>query len=425
MLPQGDLIIDNRGTSSNDSSTPLRAIGSGVISAVTSTSLTNSSAAWTAGALKGMQVNPNTNQATTFTVVDNTATTLYIDPANGDLTQVSVAGSAYTGVYHFNSMSVLGTSKVRCNDQVAADSGLTIDGSGTTLVTGDVRANTITLTNGGVLTHGNTTATTTYSLNLNATTLLAIDSSSKIDVTGRGYLGGSSGGNSSTTGMTYGNTASGGSTQTSSTGNGGSYGGLGGIYSGGSVNTVYGDLMNPGEVGSGGGAGAYCPYYCSSQPGGNGGGLVKITAGALQVDGSIIADGGAGTATTYNGGGGSGGGVNLHVSTLSGTGMIAARGGAGPGGAGGGGRIAVYYDTLTLPTGNFMASGGKSASQNNSSYNGGAGTIYLKSNSLLMPDLIINNGGVNTSRATPISNSVYQASNAVVSGGAVVTYINP
>ncbi len=374
MLPHGDLIIDNRSTSSNDSSTPLRAIGGGVISAVTSTSLMNSSAAWTAGALKGLQVSPNTNQATTFTVIDNTATTLYIDPAGGDLTQVSVVGSAYTGVYSFNSMNVLGTSKVRCNDHVVVDSGLTIDGSGTTFVTGDVTANTITLTNGGVLTHGNTTTTTVYSLNLNATTSLAIDSSSKIDVTGRGYLGGSSGGNSSPTGRTYGNTTAGGSTQNNS-GNGGSYGGLGGIYSGGSVNTVYGDLMNPSEVGSGGGAGLYCPYYCSNQPGGNGGGLVKITAGTLQVDGSIIADGGAGTATSYNGGGGSGGGVNIHVSTLSGTGMITARGGAGPGGAGGGGRIAIYYSDRTEFLGVETVSGGLSGNGLVTGRNGWNGTM--------------------------------------------------
>jgi len=372
MLPHGDLIIDNRSTSSNDSSTPLRAIGSGVISAVTSTSLTNSSAAWTAGALKGLQVNPNTDQAATFTVIDNTATTLYLDPAGVDLTQVAVAGSAYSGVYRFNSMTVLGTSKVRCNDQVAVDSGLTIDGSGTTLVTGDVRANTITLTNGGVLTHGNTTAATTYSLNSNAITLLTIDFSSKIDVTGRGYLGGASGGNSSTTGMTYGNTTAGGSTQTSYTGNGGSYGGLGGIYSGGSVNTVYGDLMNPNEVGSGGGAGTYCYYSCSNQPGGNGGGLVKITAGTLQVDGIITADGGAGAATSYNGGGGSGGGVLISASTLSGSGMITAKGGSGSGGSGGGGRIAVYYADKTGFTGSATAAGGTSSA------NGTVGTVYYQ-----------------------------------------------
>jgi hypothetical protein len=136
------------------------------------------------------------------------------------------------------------------------------------------------------------------------------------------------------------------------------------------VNAVYGDLMSPDEVGSGGGAWS----NSASNAGGNGGGFVKITAGTLQVDGSIVADGGNGSAY---GGSGSGGGLNIHVTTLSGSGTISARGGANYRGAGGGGRIAVYYGTLTLPTENIVASGGQSSS-GTASYNGGAGTVYYQ-----------------------------------------------
>ena len=55
--------------------------------------------------------------------------------------------------------------------------------------------------------------------------------------------------------------------------NGGSYAGLGGAYSGVTVNSAYGDLANPNEVGSGGGG--WPNSYYGNRPGGNGGGLVK------------------------------------------------------------------------------------------------------------------------------------------------------
>ena len=95
----------------------------------------------------------------------------------------------------------------------------------------------------------------------------------------------------------------------------------------------------------------------ASYGGGNGGGLLRLTAGTLQVDGSINADGNGG----YYGGG-SGGGIRLDVGTLSGNGWITARGGASSktsqsGGAGGGGRMAIYYDSLSLTEDHLLARG--------------------------------------------------------------------
>ena len=83
---------------------------------------------------------------------------------------------------------------------------------------------------------------------------------------------------------------------------GGSYGGLGGSF-GGSTNNTYGDYFDPNDVGSGGSV-----YY--------GGGLVRLNAGNLQLDGQILASGGPPGGQTLNGGGGSGGGISLNVNSL-------------------------------------------------------------------------------------------------------------
>jgi hypothetical protein len=245
------------------------------------------------------------------------------------------------------------------------DDGLVVNGG--YLIAGDITADKIMLANGGVLSHAAATAASVYGLELNALTSLLIDSTSKIDVTGKGYLGGYTGGNNSNTGRTFGNTTTGGSVTYS----GGSYGGLGGVYGNYPVSAVYGSFMSPNEPGSGGGA------CCNGYPGGSGGGLVKIIAGTLTVDGAVLADGGSGSASGNASGGGSGGGVIINVSSLAGVGAISAKGGGSAlgVGAGGGGRIAIYHNILTLPTENVTAHGGTS---NNAAYNGRAGTIYYQ-----------------------------------------------
>jgi len=108
---------------------------------------------------------------------------------------------------------------------------------------------------------------------------------------------------------------------------GGGYGGQGGRGGG----MPYGWTNAPMQPGSGGGKSGW------NAPGG---GLVWIVAsGVMVMDGVIQADGGASE------GGGSGGGVFLAGQELSGAGTIRARGGGtNPyGGAGGGGRIAIWY----------------------------------------------------------------------------------
>ena len=261
---------------------------------------------------------------------------------------------------------------------------------------GLVIANSLSLSNGSVLTHRATGLSGEERLEIHADAV-TIDGTSRIDVRGRGYLG-SYRGEQRYYARTLGNTTSGGSYQ----GAGGSYGGWGNASNwSGTINSPYGDLSDPNEVGSGGSTAS------SAYGGGNGGGLLRLTAETLQVDGSINADGNAG----YYGGG-SGGGIRLDVGTLSGNGWITARGGSSSntsqsGGAGGGGRMAIYYDSLSLTEDHLLAQGGQSGNGSRSDRNGGAGTIYLKSHAATMADVILDNQGIATNRTTTIPGGEY------------------
>ena len=268
---------------------------------------------------------------------------------------------------------------------------ITVDGATLTLI-GAHTFNNLTLTNNASVTHPVSTTTAEYSLEVTVTNTLSVDASSSIDVTDKGYLGGYRGGNSSIYGRTLGNTTTGGSYHTS----GGSYGGLSGQYSGDAVNGAYGSIVDPDELGSGGGG-------LSSYYGGNGGGLVRILANDMELNGSINANGGDGNPNSHNGGG-SGGGVYINTGTLSGTGMITANGGKNNTiysltTGGGGGRIAVYYNDMSgFNTANITAYGGIGYDAN-----GGAGTIYTRSSAQTYGDLIVDNNNIVTSGySTPL-----------------------
>ena len=200
---------------------------------------------------------------------------------------------------------------------------------------------------------------------------------------------------------------------------GGGYGGLGGSAYGGSPGgPVYGSMLQPVDLGSAGAAGI-------GQPGSPGGGALQLTVnGTLTVNGIITANGGPLSVTGYHGGCGSGGSLWLNVGTLQGGGVISANGGSGPadgdGGAGGGGRIAIYY---TNATGFNLASqvtalgGGPFNLTSVSEIGGGAGTIYLKAASATVGDLLIANGG-NSGMLTPLTSP--QAFNVTITSNAAV-----
>jgi len=260
----------------------------------------------------------------------------------------------------------LGTNPLVFDDPATTD--LVISGHKVTL-NGAITVRSISVINGGCLTHPTATTTQTYSLILNVETL-DIEEGSCIDVTGKGYLGGGRGDNTSPQGRTL-NNALGSSNEPPS---GGSYGGLG---SNRASNPIYSDFTNPNELGSGGGL-----YFNNWQVrGGNGGGLAKIQADTITLNGSILANGenSQGVSSTS----GSGGGINIHVQTLTGTGLIAANGGRYvhyDGFGGGGGRVAIYYESLD-PTITITAAGGIGKWDwlgERPQYSGKAGTVFLQ-----------------------------------------------
>jgi cytoskeletal protein CcmA (bactofilin family) len=331
----------------------------------------------------------------------------------GDYGSLDVKGGAVltvTGNMTFGTDMTITGSNLTFSGGITAPGNLTLDGCNISVVGAISVTGALTLKNGSVLSHYATTMTASYKLDVTAGSV-NVDATSKIDVSGKGYLGAYQGGNNTTIGRTLGNTNTGGSTND----NGGSYGGLGGI-GGGSVNATYGLINLPGELGSGGGG------ESTSYPGGNGGGYIKITTGALTLNGNILADGGS--LAINGGGGGSGGSVHIIAGTLSGGGIISAQGGSAyPAntyyGAGGGGRIAIYYDGNSLPLANIIAAGGKSGNGTSPTKNGGAGTIYLKDTAKAKGDLIINNNGIVTTNVTAVLGGDYGSLD--VKGGAVLT----
>ncbi len=286
---------------------------------------------------------------------------------NNDITVSAGGRLTVNGAYSWADMVVTNTSQAVVSgtnafDQLVVGSGGWLQifgattavaqacwiGGGTAEVNGVLSAPDVVLTNAGVLTHTAATAANEYRLELAVSNTLFISSNSAINASGKGYL----------PGRTYPNT-----TNNASTGNsGGSYGGLGGANAG-VANPVYGDAMNPNEPGSGGGLSSGSP----------GGGLVRILASNIVLEGKISAAGFGG-----NAGAGSGGGVFLDVDRLSGNGQVLANGGT-PGsyygyfgGGGGGGRVAIHYKELLGFTvgGNVNVAGGAGNPAGNT------GTVY-------------------------------------------------
>lgn len=166
---------------------------------------------------------------------------------------------------------------------------------------------------------------------------------------------------------------------------------------------MYGDFRAPVEFGTGG-------EYGGSTNGSRGGGAIKIVAGSLELSGTITANGQHLIIGSNAGGGGSGGSVWLDVGTLSnpqGTGLITANGGRGWfSGGGGGGRIAIYYDSLNGfdLSADVQAVGGTRYSGATGTH-GGAGTIYSHSTVDTFGSLIVDNGDLATElNSTPILN---------------------
>ncbi len=230
-------------------------------------------------------------------------------------------------------------------------------------------------------------------LTINLTNDVFVDSTSRLDLTGQGGYGQDQ---YDFVGGAYANRA------------GGSYGGFGGWgrlaneHEMGKPNAVYGDPLRPEEVGEGGyGGRTYVnTWHTVTALGGAGGGALRLTAGGtVQVDGTIVSDGGRGQEDTaapdgQGTGGGSGGSIWITAGSLAGSGIVSASGGDGSyedyyklwGGGGGGGRIRLDYGTKSAWSGDVKTFGGRGGQFDSSHVglipwrnprmHGGAGTVY-------------------------------------------------
>ena len=253
--------------------------------------------------------------------------------------------------------------------------------SGTTSISGQHHFNRLVVLNGATLTHPQTEVGSVERIDVSADAIyVACDAT--IDVSGRGYTGSSSG-----LGRTYDNTVIGGSSVSS----GGSHGGRGGRIeeTAGDSAATFDSLYDPNHPG---GAGAASDNNTCS-PCLGGGGVVRLDAPSIVLDGRILANGRA----DIGGGGGAGGSVRIRTNQLSGLGDIRANGADGRGtggGSGGGGRIAVYYRDLRISQALITATGG---AHDLAERTGSAGTVYFEeqdgTGAHVADQLIIDNAG--------------------------------
>ena len=184
---------------------------------------------------------------------------------------------------------------------------------------------------------------------------------------------------------------------------GASYGGRGG----GEALPAYGALLNPWELGSGGGY----KVDTSSYPGGAGGGAIRLTAtGDVAVEGAISANGDPGN----TGGAGAGGAINITAGNLTGGGTISANGGYGYNyhSGGGGGRIFVAGSAGSFH-GTISAYGGESSYASP----GGPGSVLL--NTVLSFD---NRGVLGRTNISDASYSAAEVSKISIKAGALLDF---
>jgi len=157
-------------------------------------------------------------------------------------------------------------------------------------------------------------------------------------------------------------------------GGGGGHGGRGGraYFPRSAGGRPYGSPAEPCQPGSGGGFAGAGATNDTTAHSANGGGLVHVEArGAVTVRGTITANGADANPDTSPGGGGAGGGIIIKCKRFGGPdGLLRANGGrsgqwqgAVYSGGGGGGRIAVLYETAGEPV-RFATSPGVGIAQN-------------------------------------------------------------
>ncbi len=352
------------------------------------------------GVLAGKTLVANAeNEGGTFTIVDNTATTITVQ---GSLSGATQSGATwYVADYQaqFESLTIQGDAEVElgyvdvANQMIVEDTSdllatdvdalkydqrdsaavylkrlgfqdATLDNSAR-LTQRDSNGTNLNLLGSSLITGWTASTSIVYPIFVQATNL-TIGASARISAVGNGYLGSRNNGNGSIA-RTDGNVNASGSYQT-----GGSHGGLGGQY-GATVTPTYGNPDQPVTFGAGG------TSYNSSSPsyvGGNGGGVIRVNVlGTFQHDGLLDANGGRGGVYDT---GGAGGSVWVTTSQLNGTGIVRANGAYGYYAGGGGGRTAVYTTNGSwAPNGTRLSSNGGSAATGAANYGQAGSTRFV------------------------------------------------
>ncbi|MEO1366251.1 MAG: hypothetical protein AAFX50_03665, partial [Acidobacteriota bacterium] len=225
------------------------------------------------------------------------------------------------------------------------------------------------------------------SLDIVASGTVTVSAGASVDVSHKGYAGGT---DSHVSGHAAPNVA--GPTRSGGGGHGGE--GYQGNYAG-SQGPAYDSVYAPSVAGAGGARGN------GGENGGWGGGVIRIAAQHLVLDGELLARGQ--NRTGVYAGAGAGGTVSLDVGQLSGAGSIDASGGDNPrnnsryAGIGGGGRVAIRAVTLTGfdPATQVAVEGGlRTSSSGTPNAQAGAGTLFVKGPSDTYGHLTVDQGTV-------------------------------
>ncbi|HYK00775.1 MAG TPA: Ig-like domain-containing protein [Thermoanaerobaculia bacterium] len=367
----GDVTIDNR--SVNGQVTELPSLGNGTAqSGTTGVTLATGRSANVPAYFAGHWVEITSAAGTLkgtwrIAMVPPNSTTVTLAP-NGSETIALQVGDKWQGVYRFDTARITGVklisadpiraavmdvsgSEIELQNATTAQS-LTVRG---TVSASSIMAADLTVETGALLRQFGS------SLTLDVQNLTVRGS---IDVTGQGYSA---------------NTSYPGAGRSTDF-NGGSHFGVGGVHSG-ELGLTYGSFYRPQEAGGGNGA-------CCGLANAPGGGILRITAGTMVVDGLIRSNG-----ANSDGATGAGGSVWITTGRITGTGTIAANGGTNTNccnyGGGGGGAVAVEYTDATsvMPVLQAVAS--------TSSRLGGGGVVYVKGPGATYGDLTVDNRSVN------------------------------
>jgi hypothetical protein len=305
------------------------------------------------------------------------ARTVTLVPNAGETINVA-AGDHWQGVYRFDTViapagaTILGSDPIR----FGANGTVVLNGptaAGTMLdIRSPLAGSTVTLS-GNLTLQSPITATASLTLQpglltsasvpltLNAPGTMTVEPGAIIDLTGRGYAGGTT-----YPGATL-----------PANGSGGSHLGVGGLWDL-PTGSTFGSIYRPQELGGGGDNGG--------NAGLTGGGVLRISAGALTHNGVFRADGNSGDGESR---GGAGGSIWITANSVAGGGLVRANGGHARYGTGAGGSIAIEYASGTMP---LLVAATTNTSNSGSDKTGSAGSLYLRGAQSVYGDLVFDNG---------------------------------